>query len=158
MVQLIIPLVSWLEDADQIFFLAGTSTITRQGSYEALSQSEDFSSFVATRARDSSSNSSNNGDNEQQQGIQPNGRTALKPDTSEDEKAAQPDLSFRGDLSIYKYYFDRIGWRYVVIAGFAGMVYPIFTVLGGKIERCYPMPQPSLILIRIISEIMGRTK
>lgn len=145
-------LVTWLEDADQIFFLAGDNKVTRQGSYEALSQAEDFSSFVATRARGSSSNSSNHEDDQQQE-AEPSGKTALKPDPSENEKVAQPDLSFRGDISIYKYYFDRIGWPYVVIAGIAGLVYPTFTVIGGKFTRC---PAAAVTnMTRIVSEIMG---
>ena len=149
--------VTWLEDADQIFFLAGDGTITLQGNYDALSQSEDFSAFVATRARDSSSsNSSNHEDSEQQEEVESNGKRALKPDNSENEKADKPDLSFRGDLSIYKYYFDRVGWRYVVIAGIAGLVYPIFTVIGGKLKRHCSVPAtPIANVTRIVSENMG---
>lgn len=136
--------VTWLEDADQIFFLAGEGTITRQGNYDTLIQSEDFSAFVATRARDSSSNSSNHKDDEQQQEVESNGKKALKPDNSENEKASQPDRSFSGDLSIYKYYFDRIGWRYVIMAGIVGLVYPIFTIIGGKLKQYCSTPETVL--------------
>lgn len=116
--------INHVEDADQIIVLGEGGSISQQGSYQDLAETEAFGQLLSSRILPSSSDSeSADKDTEATQAEDDKPQPVAK-DESEEIKVSTTDFS------LYTYYLYHIGWKYGALLSFMGIVMPVFSVLS----------------------------
>lgn len=78
--------------------------------------------------------SSRHGDTEATSSTKPgSSSSSVKADGAKDKEEEKDLLRKTGDLSLYKYYFDAVGWSNVAQLFFAGCIFSAFVILPGEI-------------------------
>lgn len=112
--------INHVEDADQIVVLGEGGTISQQGSYQDLAETEAFGELLRSRTLPSSSDSESVDDAE---GTETSQTHDGKPPSAVKAEDNGTKVSTT-DLSLYGYYLQHIGWKNGLFLAFMGIGVP----------------------------------